>query len=105
MLWEKHWSEQIAKLAVWLSGLMPYDQAAETMQRVGQIDISTSSVWRRVENWGAKMQAVEARQQVKAYELEEPRPHDPNRSLGKMGVAMDGAMIHIRKEGWKELKV
>jgi len=105
MLWEKHWSEQIAKLAVWLSGLMPYDRAAETLQRVGQIDISTSSVWRRVENWGAKMQAVEARQQVKAYELEEPRPHDPNRSLGKMGVAMDGAMIHIQKEGWKELKV
>lgn len=105
MLWEKHWSEQIAKLAVWLSGLMPYDRAAETLQRVGQIDISTSSVWRRVGNWGAKMQVVEARQQVKAYELEEPRPHDPNRSLGKMGVAMDGAMIHIRKEGWKELKV
>ena len=102
MLWEKHWSEQISKLAVWLSGMMPYEQAAETMQRVGQIDISTSRVWRRVENWGAKMQAVEARQQVKAYELAEPRPHDPNQSLGKMGVAMDGAMIHIRKEGWKE---
>jgi hypothetical protein len=105
MLWEKHWSEQISKLAVWLSGLMPYEQAAESMQRVGQIEISKSIVWRRVEKWGEKMQAVEARQQVKAYELEEPRPHGPNRSLGKMGVAMDGAMIHIRKEGWKELKV
>ena len=51
------------------------------------------------------MQAVEARQQVKAYELAEPRPHDPNRSLGKMGVAMDGSMVHILEEGWKELKV
>ena len=105
MLWEKHWSEQIAKLAVWLSGLMPYDQVAETLQKVGQIDISASSVWRQVANWGAKILAVEARQQVIAYELEEPHPHDPNRSLGKMGIAMDGAMIHIRKEGWKELKV
>ena len=105
LLWEKHWSEQVAKQAVWLGGLLPYEEAAEILQRVGQITISKSSIWRRVKRWGTAMQAVETRQQVKAYELEEPRPHDPNRSLEKMGVAMDGAMIHIRKEGWKELKI
>jgi hypothetical protein len=104
-IWEKQWSEQVAKQAVWLSGLVPFNRAAEILQTVGQMAISSSSVWRRVKHWGAQMQAVEARQQVKAYELEEPRPHDLNRSLGKMGVAMDGTMIHIRKEGWKELKV
>jgi hypothetical protein len=96
LLWEKNWREPIAKLAVWLSGLMPYEQATETMQRVRQIDISGSSVWRWVENWGTWMQGVKERQQVKAYELEEPKPHDPNRSLGKMGVAMDGARMHIQ---------
>ncbi len=104
-LWEKNWSEQIAKQAVWLSGLLPYGQAAEVLQRVGRVDISASTVWRLVERWGSRMQAVEARQQVKAYEVIEPRPHDPNRSLNKMGVAMDGTMVHIRQEGWKELKV
>jgi len=104
-LWEKHWSEQIAKQAVWLSGLVPYEGAAEIMQRVGQIAISKSSIWRRVERWGTAMQAVEARQQVKAYELEEPRPQDPNHSGEKMGVSMDGAMIQLVGEGWKELKV
>jgi hypothetical protein len=100
-LWEKHWSEQVAKQAVWLSGLVSYAQAAEILQKEGQIGISGSSVWRRVKKWGAKIQAVEARQQVKAYELEEPKPHDPNRSRGKMGVSLDGT----RREGWKELKV
>ena len=105
MIWEKQWSEQVAKQAVWLSGLVAYRRAAEVLQNVGQIDISASSIWRRVERWGSQMQAVEAGQQVKAYELEEPQPHDPNRSLGKMGVAMDGTMLHIRTEGWKELKV
>jgi hypothetical protein len=90
---------------VWLSGLVPYGRAAEILNRVGQIEISASSVWRRVEHWGTEIQVVEARQQVKAYELEEPRPHDPDRSLPKMGVSMDGTMIHIRSEGWKELKV
>jgi len=105
LLWEKHWSEQVAKQAVWLSGLVPYEGAAEIMQRVGQIAISKSSVWRRVKRWGKALQAVEARQQVKAYELEEPRPQDPNHSREKMGVSMDGAMIQLVGEGWKELKV
>jgi hypothetical protein len=105
MIWEKQWSEQVAKQAVWLSGLVPYRQAAEILQTVGQMAISSSSIWRRVQRWGEQLQAVEARQQVKAYELAEPRPPDPNRSLGKMGVAMDGTMIHLATEGWKELKV
>lgn len=104
-IWEKHWSEQVAKQAVWLSGMVPYEQAAEILQTVGRVGISASSVWRRVKRWGEQIRAVERRQQVKAYEIEEPKPHDPNRSLGKMGIAMDGTMIHIRQEGWKELKV
>jgi hypothetical protein len=104
-LWEKHWREQVAKPSVWLSGLVPYEEAAEIMQRVGQIAISKSSVWRRVKRWGKAMQAVEARQQVKAYELEEPRPQDPHRPREKMRVSKDGTMVHILGEGWKELKV
>jgi hypothetical protein len=62
LLWEKHWSEQVAKQAVWLSGLVAYEEAAEILQRVGQIAISKSSIWRRVKRWGTAMQAVEARQ-------------------------------------------
>jgi hypothetical protein len=104
-VWEKHWSEPVAKQAVWLSGLLPYEQVAEVMERLAGVAISTSSVWRLVQRWGAAMQAVESRQQQKAYELHEPDPVDPNHSLPPMGVAMDGSMVHIREEGWKELKV
>ena len=88
-LWERHWSEQIAKQAVWLSGLVTYSQVEEILQKVGQVDISRSSVWRRVERWGEKFQEIEAMQQVKAYELEEGSTPDPNHSLGRMGVAME----------------
>jgi hypothetical protein len=104
-LWEKHWSEQVAKQAVWLGGLVPFAQAEQIMREVGRIDISQSSVWRRVKRWGGKLQALEALQQAKAYGFEEPETLDRNRSLGRMGVAMDGTMVHIRGEGWKELKV
>lgn len=83
---------------------MTYDQAAQILREVGQIDISQSSIWRRVARWGQRFEEIEARQQVKAYEWEEGVDLDPNRSLGRMGAAMDGTMVHIREEGWKELK-
>ncbi len=75
------------------------------MQEIGQIRMSSTSTWRRVEKWGKRMQAIETLQQVKAYDFEEPVEIDPNKSIGRMGAAMDGTMIHIREEGWKELKV
>lgn len=103
-LWEAHWSEQIAKQAVWLSGLVTFEQAGEILRKIGGVDISTQSVWRRVEKWGKQFEAVEKMQQVKAYDFEERVEIDPNKSLGQMGAAMDGTMIHIREEGWKELK-
>lgn len=104
-LWEKHWSEQVAKQAVWLSGIVPFVLVEQIMREVGRINISQSSVWRRVERWGSRFQAVETLQQAKAYGFEEPETLDRNRSLGRMGAAMDGTMVHIREEGWKELKV
>jgi hypothetical protein len=85
--------------------LVPFAQVEQVMREVGRIYISQSSVWRRVNRWGGQLQAVEALQQVKAYGFGEPETLDPNCSLGRMGVAMDGTMIHIREEGWKELNM
>ena len=68
-LWDKHWSEQLAKEAVWLSGLVTFEQAAEIMTRVGQIPIATSSVWQRSATWGAQLQAVESQQRAVATAL------------------------------------
>lgn len=90
---------------MWLSGLVTYAQAEQIMREIGRVDISQSSVWRRVDLWGRRLQAIESLQQAKAYGFEEPQEIDPNRSLGRMGAAMDGTMVHIREEGWKELKV
>jgi len=89
---------------VWLSGLVTFAEAEQILREVGRMDVSRSSVWRRVDRWGRRMQAVEAHQQAKAYGFAEPETLDPNRSLGRMGTALDGTMIHIRAEGWKELK-
>jgi len=43
---DRHYSEATTKQAVWLSGLVDFAQAAEILQQVGQVAMSSSSVWR-----------------------------------------------------------
>jgi hypothetical protein len=104
---EKHWSEGTAKLAVWLSGIADFEMAAEILEKVGQVDISDSSIWRRTEKWGERIREIEKSERERANALPKrwERPVGRKGEAGRMGVAMDGGMLHIRKEGWKELKV
>lgn len=106
-MWDGHWSEQVAKHCVWLSALVEFAEAAEIFDRIGHISVSTSSVWRRVKVWGERGQAVQTAQRAVATALparaeivtgEARQPVD-------LGVAVDGALVHLRQEGWKELKV
>lgn len=104
---EKNWSEQVARQAVWLSGQTDYDQAAEIMREVGQIEISDTSVWRRTQKWGEKIRNMENREQQQAHSVQAAGEVMKRmvHSLGRKGVSMDGTMIYIRDEEWKELKV
>jgi hypothetical protein len=106
-VWETHWSEQVAKQAVWLSGLTDFDTAADLLDQIGQIAMSDSSVWRRVKRWGERGKRVEAAHRTTATALP-PRQTIVANDIPQakdMGVAMDGAMVPLRQEGWKELKV
>jgi hypothetical protein len=106
-LWEHHWSESVVKYAVWLSGLVTYAEAATILNTSGEIPISVSSIWRRVAVWGPKCQAVETTQ--RAVSMATPTREELNQVITfepqDLGAAMDGGMVHIREEGWKELKV
>lgn len=97
----------MVKYAVWLSGLVTYAEAATILNTIGEIPISVSSIWRRVTVWGPKSQALETTQRAVSMasptreELNQTTPFEPQ----DLGAAMDGGMVHIREEGWKELKV
>jgi hypothetical protein len=101
------WSEDVARQAVWLSGLVPFAQAEAILQEIGQVNISRSSIWRRTEVWGAKFKALADSERAQASAVPE-KWEPPSRAVEadrRMGVAMDGLMVHVRQEGWKELKV
>jgi hypothetical protein len=83
-----------------------FAQAARILQEIGQVSISRCSIWRRDQVWGAQFQALEETERAQANALPE-QWQPPSRAVvpdQRMGIAMDGMMVHIREEGWKELK-
>lgn len=93
---------------VWLSGVSPsFEKAEETLIRIGRVSVSDSSVWRQVEKWGPQFQQLEeeAMKQGEQPPSKQERQQKAAQTAGAKGVAMDGATIYIRDEGWKELKV
>jgi hypothetical protein len=98
-------SPAFAKQMVWLSGLVTYGQSVEVMQRIGERHISQSTTWRFVNFYGAQMveQVATARMRVDLANVQLPDAqydHDQ-----RQAVSIDGGMVNIRAEGWKELKV
>ena len=102
------WSEGMSREMVWLSGKTgSYAEATEIFNRLAQVEVSQGSVQGRVVKWGEQMQRVEAIRQEAANQLPE-RGRIVRGEAGKpgrLGGSMDGAMVHLREEGWKELKV
>jgi len=93
---------------VWLSGLVTFEAAEQILERVGHIPMSGSSVWQCSQAWGKRFTAVEAIGRATGSAM--PRRADvvqgeKTDARRRMGVAMDGAMVYVHEEGWKELKV
>lgn len=89
---------------VWLSSLLPYEQAAAVWARIGECELPTSSLWRQVQYHGPRLQAYVEHQT--ATRLTDPASWSseplPNQAKG---ISIDGGMVNTREEGWKELKV
>ena len=105
-LGDGHYSEGLIQQMVWLSGLVPYAKVEAILERIGGLHLSCSSIWRRTQEWGERLGAELESEQVAANALPGRGESQQLKEVGKrMGVAADGAMIHLRDEGWKEFKV
>jgi hypothetical protein len=86
----------------WLCGLLPYGQAAQVMARIGKRPVSDSSLWRLAQKVGRALK--------EPAQLED-KPETWLEVAGESAEAhtrllsMDGGMVNIEGEGWKELKV
>lgn len=103
----QQWSDGLRQLAVWLDGLLTYEQAESVLVKVGQMPMSDTTAWRQAQTCGAQALAVEAIQRAAATAVPDRQQIVPGEAPtpDRLAAAMDGAMIHVRGEGWKELKV
>lgn len=93
---------------IWLSGTADsFAEAEQTFERIGHLTISDSSIWRRKEKWGERFKEVEEAEREKANTPASANDFEARvfGSEKRMGVGIDGTKVHIRKEGWRELKV
>lgn len=105
---ERNWSESIIREASWLSGVADsYERVEEIFSRIGRIAMDESTIWRHVQERGKQLNAAEEKRKAKAMALPRvgERPQQPSAGADRMGVSLDGAMVNLRKEGWKEFKV
>jgi len=105
---ERNWSESIIREATWLSGKAgSFEEAEEILKRIAKLEMDDSTIWRHVEKRGETLRKAEEKRKEKALALPQvgERPRQPAAGADAMGVGIDGAMVNIREEGWKEFKV
>lgn len=90
---------------VWLSGLLPYEQCEAVFAQIGEQWLSASSIWRQTQKRGQCLLGYveKQREQVSVERIQLPdAKHDLDQ---RKGISMDGGMVNIRGEGWREMKV
>lgn len=99
------YSPGMARQMVWLSGLLPYEQAAQVFERIGHRSLPRASIWSQSQVHGERLRAylVRRQDQVSVERVVLPPPGQDHRQ--RKGVSIDGGMVNIRGEGWKEVKV
>jgi hypothetical protein len=87
-----------------------YRRAAESFEALTQVALGKSSLANLVREYGTALveQQEQEAEEVAATPSREaticPRA-EPQAEAERMAVSMDGVMLHVREEGWKEVKV
>jgi hypothetical protein len=107
-----HWTPETIKGVVRLGvEIASYRRAAETYQAVTKLALSKSALQTLVGEYGGQLVAIEAQEAeatVKAPARDEEvitarQMATPDSEV--MAVSLDGVMINVRGEGWKEARV
>jgi len=99
------YSSGLGRELVWLSGLLPYEQASEVCHRLGGLSIPPTTLWEYTQTEGQRLvDHVEHEREHSPVERTQwnHQQYDPR---AYKAVCMDGGMVYVRDEGWKEMKV
>ncbi len=101
------WSERLIERAVWLATHVPYRDDVSALERFGGGHMSASSLGRLVAEYGGRLQAARVEEAAEEAALPQRGSAVPGeqREATRRGIGVDGALVYIRGEGWKEVKV
>jgi len=90
---------------VWLSAQVPYGQAQVILERIGGWAVGSSTLWEQTQQHGERLR--ETVQSAHPQAGSETSPEEESHAVGetRKAVSMDGGMVHVREEGWKEIKI
>jgi hypothetical protein len=110
-LGEQSWTPQTIEQAVRMGiEIASYERAAAQFSELTHVSLSKSTLHRLVNDLGGRLTAVQAAEavamvQVPKQEVEVIWRQAPEPASDCMNVSMDGVLLHLRGEGWKEVKV
>ena len=101
------WSERLIERAVWLATHVPYRKNVQALERFLGGHISASSIGRLIREYGGRLQAAREEEANERAALPQRGVvvAGEQREAARRGIGVDGALLHIRDEGWKEVKV
>lgn len=90
---------------VWLSGHVPFAVVSQIFEQLALMSIGTTTIWEQTQAHGERLlRHEESHQQHTGVERTRWDHHQYDPFL-KRCMSIDGGMIHIREDGWKEFKV
>jgi DNA-directed RNA polymerase subunit RPC12/RpoP len=102
---ESAYSREMARKMVWLTGLLPFKQCQAVFLEIAGRIVPSSSIWRQGQRYGRKLWATQ-QEQTEQVSVERIRlPDAQHDHAQKKGISMDGGMVNVREEGWREVKV
>jgi hypothetical protein len=113
-LGEHGWSPATVELALRLGvEIASFRRAAEAFRLLTHLPLSKSSLQRVTHETGQQVVAIQAEEaeaivrvptkEAEAEEVTYRRVPEPDSAM--MNVSSDGVLLHIREEGWKEVKI
>ena len=98
-------SDGLTQEMVRLVGMMPYTHASRTLSRLAQVEIPATTLWEHTQREGERLETAQRTRETRTG-VERTRWQDGQYDARLYRtISMDGGMVHIRGEGWKEMKV
>jgi hypothetical protein len=101
------WSERVEEQVVKLSVKRSFGEAVQEYDELVGVPLLKTGAWERTQERGRRLQEMRQAAAEQAWELPKRQEVMPGQSLEpvKKGVSMDGVLVYILGEGWKEVKV